>query len=250
MPETGEFRERQRDRQYLLPPRESGQGNAEKCPSGWLSPKPDVLQAHERVWTWRAGAGGRGAGYNGSGPHRPLGTGDTRDEFSYLAQGRHFSKADDTLEKKPTGQGSQTVSETCVAGGEKEALTITVDQQPGSPENPRTGRPGRSSCCEPSSPGTQPPPTAPAPGKGSPTALDPPEADTRAGGSMRKVRFLLPLGDIRTDVCRPGSASPPPLGLEGITSQGRPRPNPLPSALGSSLRPLELVPRQATHRSA
>lgn len=34
---------------------------------------------------------------------------------SHLVQGRHFSKADDTLEKKPTGQGSQMVSETPVA---------------------------------------------------------------------------------------------------------------------------------------
>lgn len=48
--------------------------------------------------------------------HATLRAGNTSDECLYLVQGRHFSKADDTLEKKPTGQGSQMVSETPVAG--------------------------------------------------------------------------------------------------------------------------------------
>jgi hypothetical protein len=48
-----------------------------------------------------------------------------RGKSLYLVQGRHFSKADDTLEKKPTGQGSQMVSEVPVAGNGWEG-TLTI----------------------------------------------------------------------------------------------------------------------------
>lgn len=89
-----------------------------------------VSQVCECVW--RAETEEQVARENGSRFHAPLGAGNTRAESLYLVQRRHFSKADDTLEKKPNGQGLQIVSETPVAGREEEALIITVDHLSGS----------------------------------------------------------------------------------------------------------------------